>query len=633
MFLLLCIQCSLTCGTGVRHRNVTCSLNTGVACDSHKKPPVTSSCHARDCPVVADNFGREDDWSGSGWTSNQVVNEINSIPEIDPSAPKQTPSIRAQPRAHNELNNVIEAEFPRRHHVDKANQPIEKNLKVDDFYYDYNFINFHEDLAYDVVETENSVAVKRESVSIQQERVPEPTTEENIAWRQPATTTSAANIETTQGHTGDITEKQSDAPAKISPELENIEVFPEDDYFLPVSMMTATPAVPPSPTRHPLLQKEWQVRRGMPEDLSTSPEFDVSKQEPAQSETREDVVIHSKGGLNLEEDGNTSGTLIPVTATHAYMDGSPANSEEIEDADYFEHQSSDESTVNRSQVANANTEPSLASPSEESVVRFQTESSPADPGRPDKGTTETPTAARHLFDLSAPFPTAVMSQDTDYEKHLQESNSTGQANPRFTDHSFKVTVYPSSQESVTAHSQGISGNQETSAVTSPVIEMPLPTNGGPLLLALSKRTLSTWPGSTEKLPAQPTLDERTEPDVSPLFTHLDSSSLYGNDTEMNVPLETQRGKIEIQLPEITPATSVSLTQAETMTLPSRGPAGPSLSNLPSGSIPGPTLLPTPASNQATAAAYWVVSNWSSVSSTPTPWHSTHICGRGMDNSE
>ncbi|XP_030232190.1 A disintegrin and metalloproteinase with thrombospondin motifs 7 isoform X2 [Gadus morhua] len=603
-------DCSLTCGTGVHQRNVTCSWNTGVACDSHRRPPVTSSCHVRDCQVVADNFGREDDWSGSGWTSNQGVNEINSIPEVGHSAPKQTPSTRAQPRAHNELDNVIEAEFPPRHHVDKGNQPIEKNVKVDDFYYDYNFINFHEDLAYDVVDTENSVTEEQESLPIQQEHVPEPTTEENIARRQPATTTSAATIETTQGHTGNIKEKQSDTPEKISLDLENI-VFPEDDYFLPVSTMTARPPVPLSPTRHPHSPKEWQVRRGSPEDPSTLPGFDVNKQEPAQSETPQEEFIHSKGGLNAEEDGNTPGTLKPVTATQGYTDGSLASAEEIEDADYFEHQSSDETTIDDSQVANDNTEPPLPSTSEEIAVRFQTESAPASPEGPDKGAAEIPTAASRWFDLSATFPTAVMSQYTDYDKRLRESNSTGQANPRLTNCSFKVTAYPSSQESVTAHS--ISGHQETSADTLPVIETPLPPNGGPLLPALSKLTHSTWPGSTEELPTRPTLIERTAPDGSPLRTHLEPSSSYGDDNEMNVPLEIPRGKSETQPPEITPATSVSLTQAETMTLPSQGPAGSALSDLSSGSVPGPTKLPIPASNQATAAAYWVVGNWSSCS--------------------
>uniref|UniRef100_A0AAQ4RXU0 ADAM metallopeptidase with thrombospondin type 1 motif 7 n=1 Tax=Gasterosteus aculeatus aculeatus TaxID=481459 RepID=A0AAQ4RXU0_GASAC len=35
-------KCSLTCGSGVRRRNVTCSRNTGVDCDPEKKPPAAS---------------------------------------------------------------------------------------------------------------------------------------------------------------------------------------------------------------------------------------------------------------------------------------------------------------------------------------------------------------------------------------------------------------------------------------------------------------------------------------------------------------------------------------------------------------------------------------------------------------
>ncbi|KAG7283783.1 hypothetical protein CRUP_034407 [Coryphaenoides rupestris] len=159
-------DCSLTCGAGVRRRNVTCSWSTGAACDLHRKPSATASCHARDCPVVvvADHFGGEDA-SGSGWTSKEAaaVNEINSIPDVDPNASQQTPGARVQPRAHDGLNNAIDAEFTRHHHVDKGHQPpVEKNVKVDDFYYDYNFINFHEDLSYDAVDSDNSVSSSSE---------------------------------------------------------------------------------------------------------------------------------------------------------------------------------------------------------------------------------------------------------------------------------------------------------------------------------------------------------------------------------------------------------------------------------------------------------------------------------------
>uniref|UniRef100_A0A7N8WZM2 A disintegrin and metalloproteinase with thrombospondin motifs 7-like n=1 Tax=Mastacembelus armatus TaxID=205130 RepID=A0A7N8WZM2_9TELE len=73
-------KCSLTCGSGARHRNVTCSRNTGVDCDPQKKPPAVTTCHIQDCPKVVDNFG-DGDWSGSGWPIREVLNEISSIPE------------------------------------------------------------------------------------------------------------------------------------------------------------------------------------------------------------------------------------------------------------------------------------------------------------------------------------------------------------------------------------------------------------------------------------------------------------------------------------------------------------------------------------------------------------------------
>lgn len=82
---------------------------------------------------MVDNFGT--DWSGSGWSSNEVLNEINSIPEVKP--PKFS-TTRAQPRSQNNINGVA-GDFHYHNNIE--------NVQVDDFYYDYNFINFHEDLS------------------------------------------------------------------------------------------------------------------------------------------------------------------------------------------------------------------------------------------------------------------------------------------------------------------------------------------------------------------------------------------------------------------------------------------------------------------------------------------------------
>lgn len=85
---------------------------------------------------MVDNFGTE--WSGSGWSSNEVLNEINSLPEVKP--PKFS-TTRAQPRSQNDVNDIVEGDFHYHNNIE--------NVQVDDFYYDYNFINFHEDLSDD----------------------------------------------------------------------------------------------------------------------------------------------------------------------------------------------------------------------------------------------------------------------------------------------------------------------------------------------------------------------------------------------------------------------------------------------------------------------------------------------------
>uniref|UniRef100_A0A6Q2Z4L6 Peptidase M12B domain-containing protein n=1 Tax=Esox lucius TaxID=8010 RepID=A0A6Q2Z4L6_ESOLU len=128
-------ECSLTCGGGVRSREVVCSRNTGVDCDPRKKPSVLIACYLKDCPQIID-IGNND-WSGSGSSS------INSIPEANP-VPKHS-TTRGQPKANNG-NNII----PQRNDIEKTpDKSAKNNVPVDDFYYDYNFIKFHEDISYD----------------------------------------------------------------------------------------------------------------------------------------------------------------------------------------------------------------------------------------------------------------------------------------------------------------------------------------------------------------------------------------------------------------------------------------------------------------------------------------------------
>uniref|UniRef100_A0AAX7UHM9 Peptidase M12B domain-containing protein n=1 Tax=Astatotilapia calliptera TaxID=8154 RepID=A0AAX7UHM9_ASTCA len=101
-------KCSLSCGSGVRHRNVTCSRNTGVDCDPQKKPLAVSTCYIQECPQIVDNFGGFD-WSGSGWSSKEVLNEINPIPEVKPPA-KYTAKEVLQTNSEN-LDDYLSEDF------------------------------------------------------------------------------------------------------------------------------------------------------------------------------------------------------------------------------------------------------------------------------------------------------------------------------------------------------------------------------------------------------------------------------------------------------------------------------------------------------------------------------------------
>ncbi|XP_036400161.1 A disintegrin and metalloproteinase with thrombospondin motifs 7-like [Megalops cyprinoides] len=138
-------QCSETCGGGLRRRNVTCARNAGVDCDSRRKPSAVAPCYVQDCPAV-------EDWSGSGSSSQEKFDEVNTIPDGSSQPKPGTVTPIAHPNSnHSNLNDIMEGGgFPHKNSIDTTvDNSIKNNVLVDDFYYDYNFIKFHEDLSYD----------------------------------------------------------------------------------------------------------------------------------------------------------------------------------------------------------------------------------------------------------------------------------------------------------------------------------------------------------------------------------------------------------------------------------------------------------------------------------------------------
>ncbi|KAK9394164.1 A disintegrin and metalloproteinase with thrombospondin motifs 7 [Crotalus adamanteus] len=132
-------KCSVTCGKGTRRRPVFCPTDTRAKCDPAERPAAELDCWAPPCWSRAE--GAAPDWSGSGSSSQELFNEIDFIPNYP--APKFSPS------APKSENVIAEEVLPPNNHK-------KGNMFVDDFYYDYNFINFHEDLVYELVEEKNS---------------------------------------------------------------------------------------------------------------------------------------------------------------------------------------------------------------------------------------------------------------------------------------------------------------------------------------------------------------------------------------------------------------------------------------------------------------------------------------------
>uniref|UniRef100_A0A8B9PIG7 ADAM metallopeptidase with thrombospondin type 1 motif 7 n=1 Tax=Apteryx owenii TaxID=8824 RepID=A0A8B9PIG7_APTOW len=126
-------ECSVTCGNGTQRRPVYCSNNTQAACDPAQRPISETICSLQQCQKKLENTNT--DLSGSGSSSREIFNEIHYIPNNHVA--KFNPFIPNIPES-NDVNIITEEDFSSR----------KGNVFVDDFYYDYNFINFHEDLSY-----------------------------------------------------------------------------------------------------------------------------------------------------------------------------------------------------------------------------------------------------------------------------------------------------------------------------------------------------------------------------------------------------------------------------------------------------------------------------------------------------
>uniref|UniRef100_A0A8D0L0W6 ADAM metallopeptidase with thrombospondin type 1 motif 7 n=1 Tax=Sphenodon punctatus TaxID=8508 RepID=A0A8D0L0W6_SPHPU len=218
-------ECSVTCGNGVQRRPVSCRNSTGAHCDPTQRPVSETTCSMTQCPKRIENANP--DWSGSGSSSQEIYNEIHFIPSNHIS--KFNPSIPNLPKPQDE-NVITEEDF-------SSSSNKKGNVFIDDFYYDYNFINFHEDLSYDPLDEKDS---KQEGLKPEVGAEAEDNLED-LNQRPPSIPpTFKAGAETTAGNTASNIKSPAVVSSKSEDHANGEDVENQLDYPRPVSQTQDT---------------------------------------------------------------------------------------------------------------------------------------------------------------------------------------------------------------------------------------------------------------------------------------------------------------------------------------------------------------------------------------------------------
>ncbi|XP_070769326.1 A disintegrin and metalloproteinase with thrombospondin motifs 7 [Enoplosus armatus] len=604
-------KCSLTCGSGVRRRNVSCSRNTGVDCDPQKKPHAVTTCNIQDCPQVVDNFGGID-WSGSGWSSKEVLNEINSIPEVKP--PPKYSTTRAQPRSHNNLNNVVEGDFHYHNNIENIDHAPENSVQVDDFYYDYNFINFHEDLS-DDFESDGKDSGDSHGFNAPQEAKPTRSVKENAYLETTRATTATSAISRIKGtsytlKTDEPVSKNLDnmkdsgnaaTKESLQTNSENLDDFLSEDYLLPVST-TRSPLL--STTQHSQTLKERRDNLWWPENISTMASLVFTTREPTQ-----DVKWGQYGEENnvTEEENHTED--VTVTPKHA--------------APTPEHQTTIH-TVVATTVSDRETEEDVESPGPlGSPTEVQL----------DKSSSEIPQTTSQ----STIFPTAFTLEDLDLD---QTNFNTVYATSQYswdTGLDLSTTSLPASEKSTPLPTPFllISGNQEASddSTTLTGTEIIPPTN---LEGASQPAPADILPATMKQIPTKPAFAERTTRDSTSQAPYIDLANFDYN--EIVVPPMVSSNSDPVPSYQLPTNTATTLQHSTTPAQHEESSSTPAVSILPTRPpvlwpFPVATSVQTSASTKVTTAAYWVTGNWSACSTTcglGAIWR-TLACSTGSDS--
>ncbi|XP_042347431.1 A disintegrin and metalloproteinase with thrombospondin motifs 7 [Plectropomus leopardus] len=594
-------KCSLTCGGGIRRRNVTCSRNTGVDCDPQKKPHSVTTCNIQDCPQVVDNFGGTD-WSGSGWSSKEVLNEINSIPEVKP--PPKYSTTRAQPKSNNNnnLNSIVEGDFHYHNNIENIDNSRENSVQVDDFYYDYNFINFHEDLSDDF-------DGKDPEFNAPQEVKPTGSVKENTyteTTRAPSAISTASNAytETEEPQNTDLDNMKDNGATKesIQTDSEDLDDFLSEDYLLPAYTTHSPPlSTTPQTPKETHIEDVWQ-----PENISST-SLVLTTEEPTQDVKWEQYGEEAENNYDIFTEDVTPKHAAPTPTHQTTISTIAAGTErtpEMErhhDYEYsYNEKSIEGADISAEQEDVESLEP-LGSPMPETVVKTEVQV--------DTSASEIPQTTSQ----SAIHPTAFTVEDPTLDQtNFNRVYATNEGNSWDTD--LSTSSLPASETSTPLPFLLISGNQEASdestSITGTEIIPPTNLEGATVLppadfLPDTKKHMPTKPaftattGTDSQAPSSDSADfDYNEIIVPPM---LRRSSNTDPDTSFQLPTKAEMTPQH----STTPVQHMESATSTVSILPTHPP--------PLRPFPVLTSAPTSASTQVTTAAYWVTGNWSACS--------------------
>ncbi|KAM9366951.1 A disintegrin and metalloproteinase with thrombospondin motifs 7 [Symphorus nematophorus] len=578
-------KCSLTCGSGVRRRNVTCSRNTGVDCDPQKKPLAVSTCYIQDCPQVVDNFGI--DWSGSGWSSKEVLNKISSIPEVKP--PPKYSTTKAQPRNHNNLNNIVEGDFHYHNNIENIDHTPENSVQVDDFYYDYNFINFHEELDdFDSDEDESKDSVK-ENAHVETTRAP---TEDPVN----------TNLDNMKDNENAATKES------VQVNSENLEDFLSEDFLLPVS----TTHSPLFSTTSPTLKERHDS-----EDISTMPSLVFTTNEPKQDVKWEQNGEEAENDYSTVEENLTEEvTMTPKRDAPTLGHQTTINTAVATTAsayDDYEYSFNEKHTLAPDISADQDESPELLGSPTAEIIQVENEV------QLDKSASEIPQTTSQ----STIFPTSSTLEELDLDQTDYKTVYTTSQYSWDTDLDLSTTSPPASEAPLPVPSLLFSGIQEASDDSTSLTgtEIIPPTN-------LEGATQLSPADFLPDTPTTPAFTDRTGTDSSSRVTQFDLADFDYNEIVVPTRARASDPGASDQLPTNTAASPQHITTPPTSVesiLPTHPPV--------LWPLPVPTSVQTSASTHATMAAYWVTGNWSTCSTScglGAIWR-TLACSTGSDS--